>query len=196
MICISKNSFWIKNVNDFWRLSLFKDLPHSKWGRPLHYYWGEPGSDIVKILFAVALMILISGFMQRSNGSLPLSHGWHYLSQDKVWVSDPQIVVQVSRGRDPSTGAPCPVETHRDSPHHNLETVGTADLSSCVLLCRSRRACLGLTFNNHTCRLKYKLERGVYSKTEMEYVALNCSGDIHSQAFTTSLGKEWWREEE
>ena len=29
-------------------------------------------------------MILISGFMQRSNGSLPLSHGWHYLSQDKV----------------------------------------------------------------------------------------------------------------
>ena len=81
-------------------------------------------------------------------------------------------------------------QSHGHDEDHNLETVGTADLSSCVLLCRSRRACLGLTFTNHTCRLKYKLERGVYSKTEMEYVALNCSGDIHSQAFTTSLGKE------
>ena len=134
------------------------------------------------------LLTNISGFVQRSSALIPASHGWHYLSGDKVWLYDSQILVSFLMSRNSSNGSPCPRQTDVDFPGNNLETVWTVDLLSCVQLCGSTRSCLGLTFLKNICRLKYKMENRITVKTniKIESVAFNCSLGIHFDAFVAS----------
>ena len=128
--------------------------------------------------------------MQRSNGSLPVRQGWYYLSRDNAWLYDSKILVSRLVTRN-SSNSPCPLQRDVDIPGYNLETLWTTGITSCLQFCWSRPACLGLTYMENICRLKYSMEKRVEVKSNIriESVTFNCSLGLrtHFEAVLPSM---------
>lgn len=51
----------------------------------------------------------------------------------------------------------CPPETDIDYPGHDLQSLVSVDLDTCVRMCRTRDTCRGVTWTRDTCQMKFRM---------------------------------------
>ena len=94
---------------------------------------------------------------QDSDTRIPSSRGWLYLSRDRVWMEDPGIkVTGIRNTQEDGVRTACPPETDTDYPGHDLQSLTSADLATCVRMCRTRGTCRGVTWTRDTCQMKFR----------------------------------------
>ena len=72
----------------------------------------------------------------------------------------------------------CPPETDIDYPGHDLQSLTSRDLDTCVRLCRSRDTCRGVTWTRDTCQMKFRMLGSVRRDKGLgvQSVRLSCGG--------------------
>ena len=102
--------------------------------------------------------LLLSGIIhQDSDTRVPRPGGWLYLSRDRVWMEDPGIkVTGIRNTQEDGVRTACPPETDTDYPGHDLQSLTSLDLSTCVRMCRTRGTCRGVTWTRDTCQMKFR----------------------------------------
>ena len=103
--------------------------------------------------------LLLSGIIhQDSDTRVPSPGGWLYLSRDRVWMEDPGIKVTGIRNiQEDGVRMACPPEIDTDYPGHDLQSLTSPDLATCVRMCKTRGTCRGVTWTRDTCQMKFRI---------------------------------------
>ena len=127
---------------------------------------------------------------------VPRAGGWLYLSRDRIWVEDPRIRVAGVRNiqkdgiRMRGKRLACPPETDIDYPGHDLQSLASRDLDTCVRMCKLRDTCRGVTWTSDTCQMKFRMLGSVRRDKNVGVwsVRLSC-GDLDIEGLISGISR-------
>ena len=84
----------------------------------------------------------------------------------------------------------CPPEPDIDYPGHDLQSLASRDLDTCVRLCSSRDTCRGVTWTRDTCQMKFRMLGSVRRDKSLgvQSVRLSC-GDLDIWAVLAGISR-------